>query len=126
MLTALTQHSWQQQKKSFVVVNKSRHLLCGWAKLEKCTIMRAQARACACVRACGRACVQLCGICKCTELCDSLYCFSVYENICFSIKQACLLAIVSKFGGGVTILFFCSTKTRTWSRWNECLQTRKF
>jgi hypothetical protein len=29
MLTALTQHSWQQQKKSFVVVNKSRHLLCG-------------------------------------------------------------------------------------------------
>jgi hypothetical protein len=34
-------------------------------------------------------------------LCGSLYCFSLYKNICF-IKQAhlLLLAIVSKFGGG--------------------------
>jgi hypothetical protein len=44
---------------------------------------------------------ELCGICQCTELCDNLYCFSVYENICLFKKQASLLAIISKFGAGV-------------------------
>jgi hypothetical protein len=34
------------------------------------------------------------------ELGGSLYCFSLYETICLFIKQACLIAIVSKLGWG--------------------------
>jgi hypothetical protein len=70
---------------------------------------RAQARTQACMRACMRACIRasyVVLICQCTELCDSLYCFSVYQKIfvCL-IKQASLLSIISKFGG-VTIAFY--------------------
>jgi hypothetical protein len=35
------------------------------------------------------------------KLCGSLYRFSWYENICLFYKTNYLLAIVSKFGGGV-------------------------
>jgi hypothetical protein len=45
----------------------------------------------------------------------SLYHFSLYENACFLIKQAHLLSIISKFGGGrstiragICFLFFFS------------------
>jgi hypothetical protein len=98
--------------------NKSRHLLCGWAKLSHVRVRETFVVACIVfiymkIFVCfiKQACLlaahvhELCGICHSAHsIINSLSHFSFLENICLSYKTSSLACNpnfqISKFGGG--------------------------